>query len=254
MNYPIPQLPDRTQKPRTHGLTMVMDKGLSLREAEDLVQVAAHCIDIVKLGWSTSYVAAGLTEKLALYRNAGLNVYFGGTLAEVFIARGAFEAYRKLLDDYQMTHVEVSDGSLEMPRKDKLGYIRTLAKDRVVLSEVGSKDASKVLTATQWTQHIRAELEAGSTLVITEARESGNVGVYRASGEVRSGLIERILQEVPAEKLLFEAPQKAQQVYFVKLLGTNVNLGNIATNEVIALETLRLGLRGDTFHTFLKGE
>jgi phosphosulfolactate synthase len=216
-----------------------------------MVQVASHCIDFVKLGWSTSYVAAGLKEKLAIYRKAGLSVYFGGTLCEVFIARGAFDDYRKLLDTYEMTHVEVSDGSMDMTRKAKLGYIRTLATDRYVLSEVGSKDATKVLTAVQWTQQIKGELEAGSSIVITEARESGNVGVYRASGEVRSGLIERILQEVPAEKLLFEAPQKAQQVYFVKLLGTNVNLGNIATNEAVSLETLRLGLRGDTFSTFL---
>lgn len=252
MNYLIPDLPARPSKPRTTGLTMVMDKGLSLREAEDLVQVAAPCIDFVKLGWCTSYVAQGLQEKLDLYRKAGLHVYFGGTLAEVFMVRGAFDAYRKLLDDFEMTHAELSDGSIEIPRKQKLAYIQTLAKDRVVLSEVGSKDASKVLNAAEWTQSIQSELEAGASLVITEARESGNVGVFRATGEVRSGLIERILQEVPAEKLLFEAPQKAQQVWFIKLLGTNVNLGNIATPEVIGLETLRLGLRGDTFHTFYR--
>lgn len=252
MNFDIPNLPSRTAKPRTTGLSMVMDKGLSIREAEDLLSVAAPCIDFIKLGWSTSYVTQGLRDKLALYRAAGIHVYFGGTLGEVFIARGAFDAYRRLLDDFGMTHVEISDGSLDMPREEKLGYIRRLAKDRFVLSEVGSKDATKVLSPTEWTQSIKAELEAGSSIVITESRESGNVGVFRATGEVRSGLIERILQEVPAEKLLFEAPQKAQQVWFIKLLGTNVNLGNIAVGDIVGLETLRLGLRGDTFSTFYK--
>lgn len=251
MNFAIPQLPERPPKPRTHGLTMVMDKGLSLRQAEDLLSVAAHTFDFIKLGWSTAYVANGLKEKLALYRQHGIHVFFGGTLGEAFIARGAFEDYLRLLDAFEMTHVEISDGSLEMPRKEKLGYIKTLSKDRFVLSEVGSKDATKVLSANEWTNSIKAELEAGSSIVITESRESGNVGVFRATGEVRSGLIDRILQEVPPEKLLFEAPQKAQQVWFIKLLGPNVNLGNIATGEVIGLETLRLGLRGDTFHTFL---
>lgn len=253
-NYEIPQLPERSRKPRRAGITMAMDKGLSLRQAEDFVSICADHVDIVKLGWSTSFVTPHLVEKLAIYRKAGLNVYFGGTLFEVFLIRNAFDDYLRLLDTYQMTHVEVSDGSMDIEHKDKLAYIRRLAKDRTVLSEVGSKDALKVLKAPQWVRFINDELEAGSTWVITESRESGNVGMYRATGEVRGGLVETILEKVPGarERVLFEAPKKEQQVYFIKQIGPNVNLGNIAPEEVIGLETLRLGLRGDTFHTFLK--
>lgn len=253
MNYAIPHLPARSQKPRTVGLTMAMDKGLSLRQAEDFMSVNAAMVDLVKLGWSTSFVTPHLSEKLALYRKAGMSVYFGGTLFEVFAIRGAFEDYLRLLDQFEMTHVEVSDGSMDMPHKDKLKYIQRLkASGRTVLSEVGSKDAEKVLAPHVWAQYLKRELDAGSTWVITESRESGNVGMFRATGEVRSGLVDRILHDVPQEKVIFEAPKKEQQVWFIHLLGPNVNLGNIAPEEVVGLETLRLGLRGDTFHTFLE--
>ncbi len=254
-NYEIPQLPARSNKPRTRGLTMAMDKGLSVRQAEDFISVGAAYVDFIKLGWSTSYVTPHLKEKLAVYKAAGIPVYFGGTLLEVFIARNAVGDYIRLLDTFGIDTVEVSDGSLTMSREEKLGYIRRMvAAGRKVLSEVGSKDAEKVLTAHQWVEYIKQEMQAGSSYVITEAREGGNVGVFRNTGEVRGGLIETILHEVPhaAERVLFEAPKKEQQVYFIKLIGTEVNLGNIAPEEVIGLETLRLGLRGDTFHTFLK--
>jgi phosphosulfolactate synthase len=252
-NYSIPNLPYREAKPRKAGLTMAMDKGLSVRQAEDFMSVAAAHVDIVKLGWSTSYATPHLREKLAVYAAAGVPVYFGGTLLEVFIARNAFEHYLKVLDEYDIRTVEVSDGSLDMKRDDKLALIRRLAATgRTVLSEVGSKDATKVLTAHQWVEYMKQELAAGSSWVITEARESGNVGVFRATGEVREGLIEQIAKDIPLQQVLFEAPKKEQQVWFIKMLGTNVNLGNIAPEEVIGLETLRLGLRGDTFFTFLK--
>lgn len=251
MNFDLPQLPERTQKPRMAGLTMSLDKGYSLRQAEDFMAVCSSHVDFVKFGWSTSYVTPGIREKIALYKQHDVQVYLGGTLFEAFVARGAFDAYLKLLDELELTYAEVSDGSLELPQKEKLKYIKALAARGKVFSEVGSKDSQKVYSAAQWLGFIRKELDAGSECVITEARESGNVGMFRATGEVRSGLVEKILEEISAEKLLFEAPQKAQQVWFIKLLGSNVNLGNIAPSDVVGLETLRLGLRGDTFHHFL---
>ena len=251
MNYTLTQLPDRTLKPRQSGLTMVMDKGLSLREVEDFLSTSATHADIIKLGWATSFVTPNLKEKLAIYREAGLPVYFGGTLFEAFIVRKQFDEYRKLLDTFGMEYAEVSDGSIEMLQDDKCEYIRQLATQVTVLSEVGSKDEAKIIPPYKWIQLMKAELQAGAWKVIGEAREGGTVGLFRSSGEVRQGLVEEILTQIPSENILWEAPQKEQQVWFVKLLGANVNLGNIAPNEVIPLETIRLGLRGDTFTHFL---
>ncbi|WP_234736711.1 phosphosulfolactate synthase [Tellurirhabdus bombi] len=253
MNYTLTQIPERTTKPRIHGMTMVMDKGLSCRQVEDFLETSASYVDIVKLGWATSFVTPNLDDKLRLYREAGIPVYFGGTLFEAFIVRNQFEDYRRLLDKYKLEHAEVSDGSIEMKQGDKLEYIRQLATQVVVLSEVGSKDEAKIIPPYKWIQLMQAELDAGAWKVIGEARESGNVGLFRASGEVRQGLVEEILTQVPFERIIWEAPQKAQQVWFVKLLGANVNLGNIAPNELISLETIRLGLRSDTFTQFLDG-
>ncbi len=251
MNYTLTQLPERTAKPRNNGLTMVMDKGLSLREVEDFISTSADHADIIKLGWATSFVTPKLDEKLAIYREAGLPVYFGGTLFEAFVVRGQFDEYRKLLDRYNMQYAEVSDGSLEMEQDQKCEYIRQLATQVTVLSEVGSKDEAKIIPPYKWIQLMKAELQAGAWKVIGEAREGGTVGLFRSSGEVRQGLVEEILTQIPFESILWEAPQKEQQVWFVKLLGANVNLGNIAPSEVIPLETIRLGLRGDTFSHFL---
>jgi phosphosulfolactate synthase len=250
-NYHLNSLPEREAKPRERGFTMAMDKGLSVREVEDFLDVASDYVDIVKLGWATSYVVPNLQRKLDVYRAAGIPVYFGGTLFEAFIARNQFDDYRRVLDKYEMTFAEVSDGSLEMSHEKKCGYIRTLAEQVTVLSEVGSKDAEKIIPPYMWIRLMQAELDAGAWKVIGEAREGGNVGLFRSTGEVRSGLVEEILTQVPFEKILWEAPQKAQQVWFIKLLGANVNLGNIAPSEVIPLETIRLGLRGDTFNHFL---
>lgn len=250
-NYFLKQVPSRTQKPREAGLTMTMDKGLSLRETEDLISTSGEYIDIIKLGWATSYVYPKLREKLQIYKEAGIPVYLGGTLFEAFVIRGQFDDYRRILDKYDLTHAEVSDGSITLPHDEKCKYIRTLSEQVTVLSEVGSKDAEKIIPPYKWIELIQKELEAGSWKVIGEAREGGNVGLFRASGEVRSGLVDEILTKIPFESMLWEAPQKAQQVWFIKLLGANVNLGNIAPNEVIPLETIRLGLRGDTFHHFL---
>jgi phosphosulfolactate synthase len=251
MNYTLNNIPERTVKPRQNGLTMVMDKGLSLRQVEDFLEVAGGHTDIVKLGWSTSYVTPNLTEKLKLYRDAGIPVYFGGTLFEAFVIRNQFDDYRKVLDKYGMEYVEVSDGSIEIPHEEKCEYIQTLSKDVTVISEVGSKDEKKIFAPYKWIKLMKAEIEAGSWKVIAEAREGGNVGIYRDSGEVRQGLVDEILTQIPEETIIWEAPQKAQQVWFIELIGANVNLGNIAPAEVIPLETIRLGLRGDTFNHFL---
>lgn len=241
-------------KPRQHGITMVMDKGLSIEEAKSFLSVAHPHVDIVKLGFGTSFVTPNLREKIEVYQSYDLPVYFGGTLFEAFLIRGQFEDYISVCKDYGITHMEVSDGSITIPHAEKCGYIEKLTKYGTVLSEVGSKDAEHIIPPYKWIELMRAELSAGATYVIAEAREAGNVGIYRGSGEVREGLVQEILTQIPAEKILWEAPQKAQQLYFIELIGCNVNLGNIAPTEVIAMEAMRVGLRGDTFHLFLDKE
>ncbi|MEN9525147.1 MAG: hypothetical protein RLZZ256_531 [Bacteroidota bacterium] len=244
-------MPDRLVKPRQSGITMVMDKGLSLEEARNFLSVSLPHVDIVKLGFGTSYVTPDLRKKLDLYRSHDVPVYFGGTLFEAFLIRNQFEDYISVCKDYDINFMEVSDGSITIPHAEKCGYIEKLTKHGTVLSEVGSKDAAHIIPPYKWIELMRAELSAGSTYVIAEAREAGNVGIYRGSGEVREGLVQEILTQIPGERILWEAPQKAQQLYFIELLGCNVNLGNIAPTEVIPLEAMRIGLRGDTFDFFL---
>ena len=251
MNFNLKSIPERASIPREEGITMVMDKGMSVRQAEDMVETCGDYIDIVKLGWATSFVTNNLQAKIEFYKSAGIPIYLGGTLFEAFIIRNQFDDYRKVLDKYQIGHAEVSDGSITLNHDKKCEYIKELSKQVTVLSEVGSKDAAEIIPPYQWIELMQKELDAGSWKVIGEAREGGNVGLFRSDGEVRSGLVQEILTKIPMEKVIWEAPQKSQQVYFIKLLGTNVNLGNIAPNEVIPLETLRLGLRGDTFDYFL---
>src|SRR5690606_22280154 len=251
MNFPLNNLPEREPKPRAKGLTMVMDKGLSIRQVEDFLSICDPHTDLVKLGWSTSFITPRLEEKLEIYRQAKMPFYFGGTLFESFVIRNQFDDYRRVLDQYKVEYAEVSDGSIDLPHDEKCEYINQLSKQVKVLSEVGSKDDQKIIAPYRWIELMKAELEAGSWKLIAEARESGSVGIYRETGEVREGLIDEILTRIPYENIIFEAPIKAQQVWFIKLLGANVNLGNIAPAEVIPLETLRLGLRGDTFNHFL---
>ena len=250
MNYHLSKIPERTTKDRSTGLTMVMDKGLSIREVEDLIDTCGDYVDIVKFGWATSYVTNRLEDKIKLFKDAGIPCYFGGTLFEAFIIRDQFDDYRKILDKFGIEHAEVSDGSIELDHDKKCEYIRTLSKEVTVLSEVGAKDAAKIIRPYKWIEQMQTELDAGAWKVIGEAREAGNVGLFRDSGEVRQGLVEEILTKIPSDKIIWEAPQKTQQVWFIKLCGSNVNLGNIAPNEVIPLETIRLGLRGDTFSFF----
>jgi phosphosulfolactate synthase len=244
------QLPTREPKPRRTGLTHVLDKGLGLRQMQDLLETGGEFIDIVKLGWGTGYVTRNLADKIAAYQKADLPVCFGGTLLEVAIAKGKFDEYRKMVRRLGLTHVEFSTGVLEMEIEKKLDYVRQLARDFVVLAEVGSKDAQAVVAPFRWVEEIKAFLKAGAWKVIAEARESGTVGLYRQTGEVRSGLVDEIVTSIDPDQLIFEAPQKNQQVWFLKQFGPSVNLGNIAPDEVIPLETLRLGLRGDTMPDF----
>ncbi len=251
MNFHLNQIPERTSRPRTNGITMVMDKGLSTQEAINFMSVSHPYVDVVKLGFGTSFVSPNLREKLAIYRSYDIPVYFGGTLFEAFLIRNQFEDYINVCKEFEISYMEVSDGSISIPHTEKCGYIEKLTKYGTVLSEVGSKDAAHIIPPYKWIELMRAELEAGSTYVIAEARESGNVGIYRGTGEVREGLVQEILTQIPEEKILWEAPQKAQQLYFLELLGCNVNLGNIAPTEVIPLETMRIGLRGDTFELYL---
>jgi phosphosulfolactate synthase len=254
MNFNLTQIPERHQKPRTGGITMVMDKGLSVNEAENFLSVASPHVDIIKLGFGTSFVTPNLRQKLDVYQSYDIPVYFGGTLFEAFLVRNQFDDYIQVCKEYSIKYMEVSDGSVTIPHSEKCGYIEKLMKHGTVLSEVGSKDAAHIIPPYKWIELMRAELNAGATYVIAEARESGNVGIYRGSGEVREGLVQEILTQIPEEKIIWEAPQKTQQLYFIELIGCNVNLGNIAPTEVLPLEAMRIGLRGDTFSLFLKTE
>ncbi|HET6990581.1 MAG TPA: phosphosulfolactate synthase [Bacteroidia bacterium] len=251
MNADLPHIPDRPEKPRKNGLTMVMDKGLGIRQAEQFIEASGDLIDIVKLGFGTSIITKNLAAKIKLYKEAGFRVYLGGTLFEAFIIRDMFEDYIRFATKLKIDHAEVSDGSIIMNHDDKCEYIRKLSKHFTVLSEVGSKEEGIIIHPNKWTSMMLKELEAGSWKVIAEARESGNVGIYHRNGQAHTMLINKIIAKVKPENILWEAPQKAQQVYFIKLFGANVNLGNISFDDVIPLETLRLGLRGDTFFTFL---
>ena len=231
MNYDLDFIPQRPERPREEGLTMVMDKGLSMRQAEDLITSSGDYVDLVKLGFGTSAFSKQLKEKIKLYQDAGMKVYLGGTLFEAFVVRNKIDAY-----------------------DIKCGWIADLAKDFTVLSEVGSKEEGILISPSKWIKMMQTELQAGSWKVIAEARESGTVGIYRPNGQAHVMLINRILQKVKMENIIWEAPKKAQQVYFIQHMGANVNLGNIAENEVIPLECLRRGLRGDTFFQFLPEE
>lgn len=250
-NFNLPHIPKRAEKPREKGVTMVMDKGLSLREAENMLESSGHLIDLVKLGFGTSYITNNLQQKIKIYQKAGIKVYFGGTLFEAFVVRKKFREYLRVVDKFGIDTIEVSDGSIILDHAKKCKYIRQLSQTYTVLSEVGSKEAGILISPGKWISMMQRELDAGSWKVIAEARESGNVGIYRPNGTAHSLLVSKILDKVPGDAIMWEAPHKAQQVWFIKLLGANVNLGNIGPNEVIPLETLRLGLRGDTFFSFL---
>ena len=254
MNFELPYIPERPAKPREKGITMMMDKGLSLREVENFIEANGHLTDVVKFGFGTSYVAQNLEEKIKLYSENGIRPYFGGTLFEAFFARGKFDDYLRVLDKYKLDLAEISDGSIIINHDEKCELIRKMAKYRTVLSEVGSKDSGILISPNRWIKMMTTELKAGSWKVIAEGREAGNVGVFRPNGTAHTMLINKIIAKVKPEDILWEAPQKNQQVWFIKLFGANVNLGNIGPHEMIPLECLRLGLRGDTFFDFLPAD
>ncbi len=247
----LPFLPDRTVKPRKAGLTMVMDKGISLRQAEDMMETGADYIDYVKLGFGTSVISKNVKEKIKLYQKNNIKVYLGGTLFEAFVIRNKFDYYLKFISSLGIDSAEVSDGSINIDHDKKCEFISTLAKNFTVLSEVGSKEEGVIIHPARWIKMMQAELDAGASQVIAEARESGNVGIFHKNGSAHTLLINRIVNKIKLENIIWETPQKPQQVYFLKLFGSNVNVGNIGVDDVIPLETLRLGLRGDTFFTFL---
>ena len=247
----LKNIPDRAEKPRDKGLTMVMDKGLSLNEAENMVALKSELTDIVKLGFGTSLLTRYIDKKIKLYHKAGIMVYVGGTLFEAFTVRNQFDDFCKLMDKLKLEMVEVSDGSISIEHDTKCEYIQKLSKNFKVISEIGSKCESNSLEDSDWIEYMNKELEAGSWKVIAEAREGGNVGMFDPNGNIKENLIKKITNKISASKILWEAPQKKQQVWFINNFGANVNLGNISPNDIISLECLRIGLRGDTFDNYL---
>jgi phosphosulfolactate synthase len=253
MNWTVLTLPERAVKPRTSGLTMVIDGGLPPRQFADLIEFGAEYIDYVKFGWGTSVVTNCLREKIGVLGAHGIDHYFGGTLFEKFILQGRFEDYRRFCQEWSCRHIEVSNGTIEMPNAEKADYICKLASDFTVVSEVGFKDParSEMLPPSGWVAAIKEDLAAGASIVTLEARESGKSGVCRADGELRYGLIEDVLSAgLDVGRLLFEAPTTALQAYMITRIGPNVNLGNVPAAGAIGLETLRLGLRADTLTAF----
>lgn len=251
MNFDIPYIPKRADKPRESGITMMMDKGLSLKEVESFCESSAEYTDLVKFGFGTALITKNLTEKIKLYRSAGVEPYFGGTLFEMFAVREQLDDYMRFVDQYDIQTVEVSDGSMRIDPDEKVEMIQRFAKQKRVLSEVGTKIKGVVIANEDWVKHMKAELDAGAWKVIAEARESGTIGIYNSDGSANRDLIDDIMKEIPIEQVLWEAPVKNQQVMFIQMVGANVNLGNIAPNEVVALEALRCGMRGDTFFDYL---
>ncbi|MGA2011273.1 MAG: phosphosulfolactate synthase [Solirubrobacteraceae bacterium] len=240
------KLPERTAKPRQSGITHVLDRGLSVAGIDGLVEVAGDYVDLVKLGWGTGVATGNLQAKLDRYRAHGIPVMFGGTLTELAIAQGRLDRLVAWLHELDVEYIELSDGTINLEHDRKLGLITSLAQEFTVLSEVGSKDDTRIMAPFRWVEQIQSELAAGAWKVIAEARESGSVGIFRHDGEVRMGLIDEIVHAIEPEKILFEAPRKDQQVWFVRRFGPDVNLGNITPEDVLSLETVRVGLRSDT--------
>jgi len=247
------KLPERSKKPREKGMTMVMDSGLSLQEVDGLIEIGGNHLDYVKLGWGTSLVSQNIKEKIKKYQTENIKISYGGTLFELAYLQNKVQEFKSRIQDQGISLVEISDGSIELERQEKLDLISEFSESFTVLSEVGSKDLDTIYAPSFWVESIRGELEAGAWKVIAEGRESGKAGLYRDTSEVRTGLVDDIAKSIDADKILWEAPQKAQQVWFVKKFGTNVNLGNIAPSQLISVETIRLGLRGDTI-TFFHGQ
>ena len=241
-------IPKRTKKPRNKGLTMMMDKGLSINQAEDFLEVNSEYTDIIKLGFGTSIITPKISEKVKLYQKKGMLVYAGGTLFEAFAIRNQIQDYKKYLKKIGIQMVEISDGTINIKHKEKCDIISDFSSEFTVVSEVGNKKSENNISVNEWIQQIKEELRAGSWKVITEARESGNIGIFEDNGNIKSKMISEITKNINYSNIIWEAPQKKQQAWFINKLGSNVNLGNISPDEVTGLECLRIGLRGDTFN------
>ena len=253
MNPLAPRLPSRATKPRSTGLTMVIDGGIPLKMFADIVSSTPELIDFVKFGWGTAVVTGGLQQKIDVLREHGIGFYLGGTLFEKYVMQERFDDYKRFCVELGCEHVEVSNGTVTMSNAEKASYIRKLTGDFTVVSEVGFKDPdrSEQLPPSKWIEYINEDLAAGAKMVTLEARESGKSGICRPDGALRFGLIEDVLSAgVGQDQLLFEAPTTTLQTYFITRLGTDVNLGNVPASAVIGLETLRLGLRADTLTHF----
>lgn len=251
MNFELSHIPERTSGKREHGLTMMMDKGLSLKESEHFIESSADFTDLVKFAFGTALITKDLKAKIKLYQSAGLTPYFGGTLFEMFWVRGELDAYKRFASESGLEFLEVSDGTIKMEHTEKLEAIADLARDFRVISEIGSKVEGVELSNDVWVSQMKTELETGSWKVIAEARESGTIGIYQSDGSANRTLIDAIMKEISVNDVLWEAPIRAQQAMFIQMIGPNVNLGNIAPNEVVSLEALRCGMRGDTFFDVL---
>ncbi|HWW89805.1 MAG TPA: phosphosulfolactate synthase [Solirubrobacteraceae bacterium] len=246
-------MPARSAKPRAQGITHVIDRGLSVAEVDGLLEVAGEIVDVVKLGWGTALVSSNLKPKLERYSAHGVPVVLGGTLTELAIRQGRVDGLVAWLRELGLRHVEISDGTIAIDPAVKRGLIQRLSGEFIVLAEVGSKDADFIMAPYVWVEQIEADLDAGAWKVIAEARESGTAGIYRADGEVRTGLIDEIAHAIDPGRMIFEAPLREQQVWLLRRFGTECNLGNIAADDVLSLETLRLGLRSDTVERFALG-
>ena len=250
------QLPERVSKPRSAGVTMVIDKGMPMRQFADVVESQGEYIDFIKFGWGTSVVTKNFQLKLDTVRDAGIDFYLGGTLFEKYLVQDRFDEFRALCQGYGCRYVEVSNGTIDITNDDKADYVKRLSDDFVVISEVGSKDqaTSDTMAPNKWIQYIQADLDAGAVLVTLETREGGKGGICRSNGELRYGLIEEILSaKIDHNRLLFEAPSTELQTYFVQRIGPDANLGNISVSDIIPLETIRLGLRSETLLEFEPG-
>jgi phosphosulfolactate synthase len=239
-------LPDRSSKPRTVGLTHVLDKGLTVESVRSALAAAAPHVDVWKFGWGTAYLDVGLPEKLELLRAHGVRSCLGGTLLEIAWAQGRARECLEWAAEVGLDSVEVSRGVAPMTLEDKHDLLRLASQRFVVLSEVGSKDPKVVRSAEQWTTEVEGDLAAGARWVITEGRESGTVGIYREDGSVRADVVSAAVDGGGVDKILFEAPRKDQQAWLIRAFGADVNLANIPVEDLVALETLRLGLRADT--------
>lgn len=239
-------VPRREPKPRHRGVTHVLDKGLPLAQAEGMVASAGDYIDVVKLGWGVAYVDASLAERVALYHSAGITVCLGGTLFEVAADQGHLDELQRWVADVGVDAIEVSNGLCALSRERKRDLVAALSRDHVVLAEAGAKDADEPVSAAAWGEEMHADLAAGARWVVAEGRESGTVGLYETDGLVRELLVEGLAASVELERIIFEAPRRAQQAWFVRRFGPHVNLGNVAPEDVLSVETLRLGLRADT--------